>query len=220
MSDDLASLTAQIAHLGRGHDEPPLRRADLAPDPFQQFARWMQDALHAEGPLPNAMTLATAGPDARPSARTILLKSVDPAGFVFFTNYGSRKARDLAVNRFAALLFHWPTLERQAAVCGPVERTSDEESDEYFQTRPRGSQLGAWASAQSEIIAGRDVLEQALRSVEQRFGDGPIPRPPQWGGFRLAPDEFEFWQARPNRLHDRFRYRRSSDGWTIDRLSP
>jgi pyridoxamine 5'-phosphate oxidase len=166
------------------------------------------------------MTLATADAAGRPSARMVLLKGFDERGFVFYTNYGSRKAGELDANPAAALVFWWPPLQRQVRVEGNVERVSREESEAYFRTRPLGSQLGAWASAQSQVIAGRAELERRLEELTARYGDGDVPLPPFWGGYRIRPEVVEFWQNRPNRLHDRLRYRRTPTGWTIDRLSP
>ncbi len=197
-----------------------LVEAEVAPDPIAQFRAWFEAASTAAVPEPNAMTLATATPDGRPSARIVLLKGFDERGFCFFTNYESRKGRELEANAHASLVFFWPTLERQVRVEGRAERVSGEESDHYFAIRPIGARLGAWASRQSEVVADRATLEAALEAVERRYPDGDVPRPPHWGGYRVVPDEVEFWQGGPNRVHDRLRYRRSSGGWSIDRLSP
>ena len=190
-------------------------------DPIGQFQRWFDDAIAANVPMPEAMTLATATPDGRPSARMVLLKQVDQNGFVFFTNYHSAKAQQLDANPRAALVFYWNQLERQVRVEGTVTRTSAEESREYFQTRPRESQIGAWASSQSQVISGRDVLEQRARELEGLYCDKEIDCPEYWGGYRLTPERIEFWKGRIGRLHDRILYQRDSGGlWTISRLAP
>ena len=197
-----------------------LVESEVAPEPIAQFVRWFEAATAAAVPEPNAMTLATATPDGRPSARIVLLKGFDSRGFSFFTNDRSRKARELEANPRASLVLFWPALERQVRIDGRVERVSATESDEYFAMRPLGARLGAWASDQSEVVADRGELEARMAEVERRFADGVVPRPPHWGGYRVVPEEVEFWQGRPNRLHDRLVYRRSGDGWTIVRLSP
>lgn len=189
-------------------------------DPLKQFQAWLDDAFAAKLPLPEAMTLATVSPDGQPSARMVLLKQVDQTGFVFFTNYRSAKAGQLEANPRAALVFFWPQLERQVRVEGSVSKTSAEESCEYFQTRPRESQIGAWASAQSEVIAGREVLEQRAQELETLYRDREIDCPEFWGGYRLKPESIEFWKGRIGRLHDRILYQRNPDGWTISRLAP
>jgi pyridoxamine 5'-phosphate oxidase len=190
-----------------------LSEDDVDPDPIRQFRAW-----HAGAGSPAEMALATASPDGAPSARMVLLKAVDGRGFSFFTNYASAKAADLVANPRAALLFHWLP-HRQVRVQGPVTPVSDEESDAYWRTRPRGSQLGAWASRQSEVIDDRSMLERRLAEVVDRY-PGDVPRPLFWGGFRVTPETVEFWHHRDDRLHDRLRYRRSDDGWVIERLSP
>jgi len=191
------------------------------PNPVTQFQRWLDEAITADIHLPEAMTLATATTDGKPSARLVLLKRVDENGFVFFTNYRSAKARDLDNNPFAALVFYWPQFERQVRVEGKVQRTSVAESLEYFQTRPRESQIGALASPQSEVISGRDVLEKRSAELEQLYGDRTIECPSYWGGYRLVPERVEFWKGRVGRLHDRILYEREIDGsWTIKRLAP
>ncbi len=198
-----------------------LDREELDPDPFGQFTRWYDLVRRSGTKEPTAMTLATASADGAPSARTVLLKAVDAAGFVFYTNYESRKGRELGENPRAALLFYWPYFDRQVVICGTVARERPEASDAYFATRPRDSQLGAWASDQSRAIAGREVLQQRLASLAQRFQGREVPRPPHWGGFRLTPSSFEFWQCGPARLHDRFRYVPSDGGaWKVERLAP
>jgi pyridoxamine 5'-phosphate oxidase len=193
--------------------------ADL--DPIRQFQRWFDEADSAGLPMVEAMTLATATADGRPSARMVLLKSVDERGFVFYTNYRSRKAQELEANPSAALVFHWESLERQVRIEGRVSRISAGESDQYFQTRPRESQIGAIASPQSEVIESREVLEERFRELENDYRDKPIERPPHWGGYRLEPDRIEFWKGRPGRLHDRLQYDREPNGtWVRTRLAP
>lgn len=202
------------------HDDQPLDRHDLLDDPIEQFRRWLGDAEAAGVPLPNAMALATTDHAGRPSVRHVLLRGVDRRGFTFFTNYDSRKGRQLTEHPFAALVFLWEQLDRQVHVAGAVERVDEAESDEYFATRPRDAQLGAWASHQSQVISGREELEARLAEIETRFPD-VVPRPPHWGGFRVRPETIEFWQGRRHRLHDRFLYSGvDSTAWAIERLSP
>ncbi|HTJ35043.1 MAG TPA: pyridoxamine 5'-phosphate oxidase [Dactylosporangium sp.] len=193
-----------------------LTEETVAEDWLVQFATWFADAVEAGLPEPNAMLLATASGDGRPSARTVLLKGYDQRGFTFFTNYGSRKGHDLSANPRATLVFPWYHLHRQVIVSGVVQKVSREETEEYFAVRPRGAQLGAWASPQSTVIGARADLEGWLEAAERRFGDGPVDAPPHWGGFRVAPDEVEFWQGRESRLHDRLRF----TGGKIERLAP
>lgn len=198
-----------------------LNEQSVARDPISQFRLWLDDATAAGIHLAEAMTLATATKDSKPSARMVLLKQVDARGFVFFTNYNSAKASDLDANPFAALVFYWPQLERQVRIEGTVSRIAAAESDEYFQSRPRDSQIGALASPQSEIIEGREVLEQRFRELDERYRDRPIERPTNWGGYRLAPARIEFWKGRSSRLHDRILYERQADSsWNIVRLAP
>jgi pyridoxamine 5'-phosphate oxidase len=198
-----------------------LRRADLHSDPIEQFSAWFAAALAANVRDANAMSLATATPEGKPSVRIVLLKGFDERGFVFFTNHHSEKGQHLEANPFVALAFYWVQLERQIRISGAVERTSREDSAAYFHSRPVGSRLGAWVSKQSEVIDARQVLDSILAAMTERFEGGDIPLPPHWGGYRVKPDKIEFWQGRPNRLHDRFRYSRQADGrWQIDRLAP
>jgi pyridoxamine 5'-phosphate oxidase len=215
------SSPLNIAALRQDYVARGLRRADLDPDPIKQFAVWFGEAAAAEIRDVNAMALATVDPNGAPSARIVLLKGISERGFVFFTNYSSEKGRQLDANPQASLNLLWVQLERQIRIDGAVEKTSREESEEYFHSRPLGSQLGAWASRQSEVIASREALEAQLALVTEQYSGGPIPLPPHWGGYRVLPRRIEFWQGRTNRLHDRFRYLRQADGsWNIDRLSP
>ena len=199
-----------------------LMETDLDPDPFAQFERWFDAAKAAGMAMPEVMTVATTGLDGEVAARVSLLKSFDHRGFVFFTNYNSRKAKQIHDNPRAALVFWWQSLERQVRVEGAVVRTTEDESDAYFATRPRGSQLGAWASEQSRVLAGRGALDARFEELSTTYKDVPIPRPPHWGGYRVIPLLFEFWQGRSDRLHDRFQYRLRSDvkDWVVERLSP
>jgi pyridoxamine 5'-phosphate oxidase len=205
----------------REHEDVGVDAGDLLDDPLAQFERWMQEAIDAGVHLPNAMTVATVGQDGRPSARITLLKGVDEEGFVFFSNYDSRKGGQLQGNSNAAFVFYWGDLGRQVRVEGQVERVSESESADYFATRSRGSQLGAWASPQSQVIADRAELEALVASVEERFAGDDIPLPPHWGGFRLRPTMVEFWVGRRSRLHDRIRYTKRQGGeWLRERLAP
>jgi pyridoxamine 5'-phosphate oxidase len=198
--------------------ERPLNEAELDPDPLRQFAAWFDEAGAAGVRAPEAMALATAAADGRPSVRMVLMKGFDERGFVFFTGYESRKGTELAANPRAALLFHWDPLGRQVRIEGPVERVSEAESDAYFASRPRGAQVSASVSPQSRVVESRAQLETAAAELEAAGGE--LPRPSAWGGFRLAPETYEFWQHRANRLHDQLRYSRDGDAWTIERLAP
>lgn len=208
-----------LAGLRREYRRDGLRRSDLAPDPVEQFRRWFDQATAAELLEPNAMVLSTTNGE-RPSSRTVLLKAFDSRGFVFFTNYGSRKARDIAADAHVSLLFPWYGLERQVGILGCAERIGMAESLAYFASRPFGSRLGAWVSQQSSVIDSRRMLEMQWEAMKRRFASGEVPLPPAWGGFRVVPVEVEFWQGRENRLHDRFRYVREKEGWRVERLAP
>ncbi len=210
-----------MAELNRDYSQPPLRKSDVDPNPLVEFQKWFNRAIEVVPILPNAMTLATATRDGVPSARTVLLKDYDERGFVFYTNYDSQKAKELEENPVATLLFYWPELERQVRITGRATRTTREESEEYFRTRPRDSQLSAWASRQSEVIASREVLQNKMAELVAEYEGREVPLPPNWGGYCVAAEVIEFWQGRPSRLHDRLRYTRQSDGeWLIERLSP
>lgn len=214
MLPDLSAMRTEYARAG-------LHERDVDPSPVKQLQHWLRDAIDAGHPEPTAMTLATVTPDGEPAARVVLLKGLDEAGLTFFTHYTSDKGRDLEAKPRACLNFFWVLLERQARITGSVTKVSREESELYFESRPRESQLGAWASRQSEVLAGREELESRLAAERERFGEGEVPCPPTWGGYRLVIDRMELWQGRPSRLHDRLRYTRISPAsWRIERLSP
>ncbi len=210
----------ELAALRRDYSRHELSRSSVAEDPFEQFSIWFDEAVAALITEPNAMMLGTATTDGQPSGRTVLLKGFDGTGFKFFTNYNSAKARDLTVNPFCFLHFFWKELERQVFIRGLARRTSEQESDEYFALRPYPSQIGAWASEQSSVVTSRKVLEDKFAELKEKYPEGSVPRPHNWGGYRVAPDHFEFWQGRPSRLHDRILYTRHEHGWVTSRLSP
>jgi pyridoxamine 5'-phosphate oxidase len=211
----------RVARLRKEYTRAGLKEPDTHPNPIEQFRTWFDEALAANLHEPNAMTLATSTPHGRPSVRVVLLKGFDERGFVFYTSYEGRKGEELEANPYCALLFYWGELERQVRVEGRVGRLPDEESDAYFAGRPRGSQLGAWASEQSRPVKDRGALEERLRELEAEYEGREVPRPPFWGGYRVEPEVIEFWQGRENRLHDRLRYRRSGNGgWRRERLQP
>ncbi len=213
-------MDRELADLREEYTKAGLDESDVDPNPIEQFRRWFEEALNAGLHEPNAMTLATATPDGKPSARVVLLKGFDERGFVFYTNFEGRKGRELEENPRCALLFYWGELERQVRIEGRASRVPDGESDAYFASRPRGSQLGAWASAQSREVEGREILEDRLRELEAEYEGREVPRPPFWGGYRVEPDVFEFWQGRENRLHDRLAYGREGGMWRVSRLQP
>jgi len=216
------SAAVNIADLRREYHGASLTEADVDPDPFRQFQRWLHEAVQAELPEPTAMTLATVAADGTPAARIVLLKGVDAGGFLFFTNYQSRKGAELAARPAAALLFHWVELQRQVRIEGVASKAAPEVSDAYFASRPYLTRLGAWASPQSRVIPDREWLEQELAAARERFAaqGEHVPRPPHWGGYRVAPISLEFWQGRASRLHDRLRYWRDGAHWRLERLAP
>ncbi len=217
----MASESPELASLRQNYVVPGLKEADLAESPYEQFQVWFSQAKAAQIKEPNAMTLATATPDGVPSARIVLLKGLNPAsGFAFYTNYTSDKGRELDVNPAAALVFYWDVLYRQVRVTGRVQKLPDTTNDTYFAERPRGSQLGAWASAQSAVLPDRETLARSYEEVEERFKKLDIPRPPHWGGYAVLPERIEFWQGQASRLHDRLCYVREGDGWRVERLAP
>lgn len=213
-------MSISIADLRLNYTQERLDESDVDSDPIKQFQQWFEQTVAAQLPEPNAMTLATATKDGVPSARIVLLKGVDERGFVFYTNYESHKGNELAENPKAALVFLWKQLERQVRIEGRVEKVAAEEADEYFQSRPIESRLGAWTSDQSRVIPNREALEQRFEELKQKYQNQEIPRPPHWGGYRVIPHLIEFWQGRPSRLHDRLCYRKKSDRWVIERLAP
>jgi pyridoxamine 5'-phosphate oxidase len=208
-----------LAALRKSYERAELDETASAAEPWQQFSQWLNEAISAQVPEPNAMTLATVGSDGRPSTRIVLIKGLDERGLVWYTNYESRKGRELAANPFAALQFHWVELERVVRIEGRVEKASEQESDAYYRSRPLDSRLGAWASPQSQVISSRAVLVTGAAKAAARHGLNP-PRPPHWGGYRLLPEAWEFWQGRKSRLHDRLRYRRADGTWVRERLAP
>ena len=209
-----------LTFIRQGYEDKGLDKEDLNADPFLQFESWLEEAKEKE-PIPTAMSLSTVSNNGEPALRTVLLKLFDKNGFVFFTNYKSRKADHIAVNHNVAALFNWIALERQVSINGIAEKIKSKESKKYFMNRPRGSQLGAWVSDQSSVLSSREILEMKLEELKLKFSDREIPLPDFWGGYRIIPKTFEFWQGRPNRLHDRFKYlKQGNDSWTIDRIAP
>jgi pyridoxamine 5'-phosphate oxidase len=220
MPSEPSPLAAKLAALRQEYARAGLSERDLAPAPLAQLERWLAEAIAAGVLEANAVTLATASPDGAPNARIVLLKGIDTRGLTFFTNYDSAKGSELAANPRACAVVFWRELERQARITGDVERLTRDESEAYFHSRPRGSQLGAWASHQSAVVSGREALDAKLAELTARFAEGPVPLPDYWGGYRLVPTAVELWQGRPNRMHDRLRYRQDGARWVIERLSP
>ncbi len=212
-------IKPELQDLRKSYELAELLEATASADPFAQFDGWLKEAIAAKIPEPNAMTLATVGSNLKPSTRIVLIKGLDERGIVWYTNYDSRKGQELAGNPFASLQFHWVELERTVRIEGRVEKVSAQESDDYFHSRPLGSRIGAWASPQSHVIANREVLEKETERIQALYGDKP-PRPPHWGGYRLLPDEWQFWQGRRSRLHDRLRYVQRDGAWERTRLAP
>ncbi len=210
----------ELNSLRKEYSLKSLSETDVKASPFEQFDQWMREAVEAKLPEPNAMTLATSTFEGKPSARVVLLKHFSSEGFSFFTNYESRKAKQILQNPYAALVFYWPELERQVRIEGKVQKASDAQSDQYFKTRPEGSKIGAWASPQSTVIPNRKYLERLMADFEEEFKGKPIKRPSNWGGYVLSPTLFEFWQGRPNRLHDRIQYSLVNNVWKVERLAP
>jgi len=213
------NLGKNLADLRKSYEREKLDEADVAQDPLEQFTRWMQQAIDAQIPEPNAMTLATVSAENRPSTRPVLIKGCDERGIVWYTNYESSKARQISMNPWASLQFHWVELERVVRIEGKVEKVSAEESEAYYRSRPLDSRIAAWASPQSEVIPGRKALEERVEEFNRKFGENP-PLPPNWGGLRLVPERWEFWQGRKNRLHDRIVYRREKGNWLRERVAP
>ena len=213
------NLGKNLADLRKSYEREKLDEADVAQDPLEQFTRWMQQAIDAQIPEPNAMTLATVSKENRPSTRPVLIKGCDERGIVWYTNYESRKARQISMNPWASLQFHWVELERVVRIEGKVEKVSTEESEAYYRSRPLDSRIAAWASPQSEVIADRKALEKRVEELNRKYGENP-PLPPNWGGLRLVPERWEFWQGRKNRLHDRIVYRKEMEKWLRERLAP